>query len=62
MRRDFFSEEEYCYAEKLVKASGYVLSKSGKNLAFAITVNNFSGSNSQVITEIEKVLNELANY
>ena len=24
--------------------------------------NNFSGSNSQIMTEIEKVLNELANY
>ena len=47
---------------KVKSYAGYVLSKSGKNLAFAITVNNFSGSNSQVITEIEKVLNELANY
>ena len=47
---------------KVKSYAGYVVSKSGKNLAFAITVNNFSGTNSQIITEIEKVLNELANY
>ena len=47
---------------KVKSYAGYVLSKTGKNIAFAITVNNYSGSNSQVITEIEKVLNELANY
>ena len=47
---------------KVKSYAGYVVSKSGKNLAFAITVNNFSGSNSQIMTEIEKVLNELANY
>ena len=47
---------------KVKSYAGYVISKSGKNLAFAITVNNFSGSNSQIMTEIEKVLNELANY
>ena len=47
---------------KVKSYAGYVLSKSGKNIAFAITVNNFSGSNSQVVIEIEKVLNELANY
>ena len=47
---------------KVKSYAGYVVSKSGKNLAFAITVNNFSGSNSQIMIEIEKVLNELANY
>jgi len=47
---------------KVKSYAGYVVSKTGKNIAFAITVNNYSGSNSQVITEIEKVLNELANY
>jgi D-alanyl-D-alanine carboxypeptidase/D-alanyl-D-alanine-endopeptidase (penicillin-binding protein 4) len=47
---------------KVKSYAGYVVSKTGKNIAFAITVNNYGGSNSQVITEIEKVLNELANY
>lgn len=47
---------------KVKSYAGYVVSKTGKNIAFAITVNNFSGTNSQIITEIEKVLNELANY
>jgi serine-type D-Ala-D-Ala carboxypeptidase/endopeptidase (penicillin-binding protein 4) len=47
---------------KVKSYAGYVESISGKNLAFAITVNNFSGSNSQLMNEIEKVLNELANY
>ncbi len=47
---------------KIKSYAGYVFSKSGKNIAFAVTVNNFSGSNSQVVIEIEKVLNELANY
>ncbi len=47
---------------KVKSYAGYVFSKSGKNIAFAITVNNFSGSTSQVLIEIEKVLNELANY
>jgi serine-type D-Ala-D-Ala carboxypeptidase/endopeptidase (penicillin-binding protein 4) len=41
---------------------GYVVSKTGKNIAFAITVNNFSGNNSQIVNEIEKILNKLANY
>ena len=47
---------------KVKSYAGYIESKSGKNLAFAITVNNYSGSNSRIIAEIEKVLNELANY
>lgn len=47
---------------KIKSYAGYIASKSGKNIAFAITVNDFSGSNSKVISEIEKVLNELANY
>lgn len=42
--------------------SGYVNSKSGKKLAFSITVNNFNSSSSAVTKKIEKVLNALAVY
>lgn len=42
--------------------SGYVNSKSGKKIAFSITVNNFNSSSSAVTTKIEKVLNALAVY
>lgn len=42
--------------------SGYVNSKSGKKIAFSITVNNFNSSSSEVTNKIEKVLNVLAVY
>jgi len=42
--------------------SGYINSKSGKKIAFAITVNNFNTSSSAVTTKMEKVLNALAVY
>ncbi|NBR14010.1 MAG: D-alanyl-D-alanine carboxypeptidase/D-alanyl-D-alanine-endopeptidase [Crocinitomicaceae bacterium] len=46
-----------------VKAyAGYVDSKSGKKIAFSISVNNFEGSNSELIQKMEKVLNALASY
>ena len=46
-----------CYA-------GYVTTKSGRNLSFAILINNFSGSAFQVKKKIEKVMVGLAeiNY
>lgn len=42
--------------------AGYVNSKSGKKIAFAITINNFNGSSSQATNKIEQVLNALAVY
>jgi D-alanyl-D-alanine carboxypeptidase/D-alanyl-D-alanine-endopeptidase (penicillin-binding protein 4) len=46
-----------------VKAyAGYVYSKSGKKLAFSISVNNFNGSSAELQEKIEKVLNSMAIY
>ena len=42
--------------------SGYINSKSGKKIAFAITINNFNGSSSQATAKIEQILNALAVY
>jgi len=42
--------------------AGYVNSKSGKKIAFAITINNFNGSSSQATAKIEQILNALAVY
>ena len=42
--------------------AGYVNSKSGKKIAFAITVNNYTSNSSAVTDKIEKVLNTLAVY
>ncbi len=41
-----------CYA-------GYMTSRSGKNLAFTIMVNNFQGSSGYIITHIEDILKEI---
>ncbi len=40
--------------------AGYINSKSGKKLAFAIIVNNYNTSSSAVTRKIEKLLNALA--
>lgn len=46
-----------------VKAyAGYVYSKSGKKLAFSISVNNYNGSSADLQQKIEKVLNAMASY
>ena len=46
-----------------VKAyAGYVYSKSGKKIAFSISVNNYNGSSLELQRKIEKVLNSLATY
>ena len=46
-----------------VKAySGYVDSVSGKRIAFAIIVNNFNCSSNEVVEQMEKVFNAMANY
>lgn len=42
--------------------SGYIETKTGKILAVAIIVNNYSCSNSTVVDEMEKVFNALAEY
>lgn len=42
--------------------AGYINSKSGKKMAFAIIVNNYSSSSSTVTRKIEKLLNTLAVY
>jgi D-alanyl-D-alanine carboxypeptidase/D-alanyl-D-alanine-endopeptidase (penicillin-binding protein 4) len=42
--------------------AGYVNSKSGKKIAFAITINNYTSSSSAVTDKIEKLLNVLAVY
>lgn len=42
--------------------SGYINSKSGKKIAFAITVSNFNCSSSAVVTKMEKILNTLAVF
>jgi D-alanyl-D-alanine carboxypeptidase/D-alanyl-D-alanine-endopeptidase (penicillin-binding protein 4) len=46
-----------------VKAyAGYVYSKSGKKLAFSISINNYNGSSADLQQKIEKILNALASY
>jgi D-alanyl-D-alanine carboxypeptidase/D-alanyl-D-alanine-endopeptidase (penicillin-binding protein 4) len=42
--------------------AGYIDSKSGKKIAFSITVNNYSCSSSVLTVQIEKLLNALAIY
>jgi len=42
--------------------SGYVDSISGKKIAFAIIVNNFNCSSNEVVQEMEKIFNAMANY
>lgn len=42
--------------------AGYVNSKSGKHIAFAIIVTNFNNSSSSVTEKLERLLNTLAVY
>lgn len=42
--------------------AGYVDSSSGKKIAFAIIVNNFNCSSSEVVEQMEKVFNVMAAY
>lgn len=47
----------------LIKSyAGYVNSKSGKKIAFAIIVNNYTGSTANVVKRMEKVFNAMASY
>ncbi len=43
-----------CYA-------GYIQNSAGKKIAFALMVNNFSGSNAKLVAGIEKILLEIRN-
>tara|TARA_B100001287_G_scaffold146294_1_gene123147 strand:+ start:4805 stop:6304 length:1500 start_codon:yes stop_codon:yes gene_type:complete len=46
-----------------VKAyAGFVKTISGKNLAFAIIVNNFIGSRYQMVKKMERIFNAMASY
>ncbi len=42
--------------------AGYVTSKSGKNLAFAIIVNNYTCYTSTMTRQLEKIMVEISNY
>jgi D-alanyl-D-alanine carboxypeptidase/D-alanyl-D-alanine-endopeptidase (penicillin-binding protein 4) len=42
--------------------AGYIDSTSGKQIAFAIIVNNYSGSSSSLVNEMEKIFNLLSQY
>ena len=42
--------------------AGYVTSKSGKNLAFAIIVNNYNCYTSTITKKLEQIMVEIANY
>jgi serine-type D-Ala-D-Ala carboxypeptidase/endopeptidase (penicillin-binding protein 4) len=42
--------------------AGYVESKSGKKIAFALIINNFNCSSSYTVDQMEKVFNAMASY
>jgi D-alanyl-D-alanine carboxypeptidase/D-alanyl-D-alanine-endopeptidase (penicillin-binding protein 4) len=42
--------------------AGYIDSTSGKKIAFAITVNDFSCTGNQLTIRMEKIFNALAQY
>lgn len=48
--------------DKIKSYAGYVNSKSGKKIAFAIVVTNFNSSSSVVVDKMENVFNALAVY
>ena len=48
--------------DKIKSYAGYVNSKSGKKIAFAIVVTNFNTSSSNVVSKMETILNALAVY
>ena len=46
-----------------VKAyAGFVKTITGKNLAFALIVNNFEGSRYQLVKKMERIFNAMASY
>jgi len=48
--------------DKIKSYAGYVNSKSGKKIAFAIVVTNYTSSSSNVVGKMENVFNALAVY
>jgi D-alanyl-D-alanine carboxypeptidase len=48
--------------DKIKSYAGYVNSKSGKKIAFAFTVTNFTSSSTFVVGKMENVFNALAVY
>jgi D-alanyl-D-alanine carboxypeptidase/D-alanyl-D-alanine-endopeptidase (penicillin-binding protein 4) len=48
--------------DKIKSYAGYVNSKSGKKIAFAFTVTNFTSSSTVVVGKMENVFNALAVY
>ena len=47
---------------KIKAYAGYVKTKSGKDLCFAMIVNNYNCSNAATLDQMEKIMNEMANY
>lgn len=47
---------------KIKSYAGYVDSKSGRKIAFAIIVNNYDYSNAQLVKEMETIFNAMAGY
>lgn len=47
---------------KIKSYAGYVKTKSGKELCFAVVINNFTCSTSTAVDQIEKLFNAMANY
>ncbi len=48
--------------KRIKSYAGYVETKSGKRLAFAIIINNYNCSNEATLDRIEKVMNAMALY
>jgi D-alanyl-D-alanine carboxypeptidase/D-alanyl-D-alanine-endopeptidase (penicillin-binding protein 4) len=47
---------------KIKSYAGYVFSTSGKKIAFALTVNNYSCTNLELRKQLEVIFNALAVY
>jgi D-alanyl-D-alanine carboxypeptidase/D-alanyl-D-alanine-endopeptidase (penicillin-binding protein 4) len=45
---------------KVKSYAGYVTTKSGKELAFALIFNNYNCTNSALVLKIEKLMNTMA--
>ena len=48
--------------KRIKSYAGYVETKSGKRIAFAIIINNYNCSNEATLDRIEKVMNAMALY
>ncbi len=48
--------------KRIKSYAGYVETKSGKRLAFAIVINNFNCSSDATVTRMEKIMNSMALY